>query len=97
MPSHAVGDTVTLAIAAEEILVAIQPPAGLSARNIFAARIASAERTNADLLLRCDVHGTAAPWFVRVTPSAASDLGLVPGRAVWLVVKSHSVRRVGGA
>lgn len=97
MPSAAVGDTVTLAIAAEEILVAVQPPVGLSARNLFAARIDTAERVGADLLLRCDVHGTGTPWFVRVTPSAANDLGLALGRAVWLVVKSHAVRRVGQA
>src|SRR5262249_31376492 len=80
MPALAVGDVVTLAIGAEGVLIATAPPTGLSARNVFAARITSAERTGADVLLGCHLADARTAWFVRVTPSAATDLDLVPGR-----------------
>jgi molybdate transport system ATP-binding protein len=93
-PTLAVGSRVTLAIRAEDVLVAVEKPEGLSARNLYAARLLSVERTGVDLTLRCALQGPGAAWLVRVTPGAASALGLVPDREVWLAVKSHSVRMV---
>jgi molybdate transport system ATP-binding protein len=85
------GSPVTLAIRAEDVLVAIEKPEGLSARNVYAARLAAVERTGVDLTLRCALPGPGPAWLVRVTPAAATALGLAPGRDVWLAVKSHSV------
>jgi molybdate transport system ATP-binding protein len=93
---RAVGEAVTLAIRAEDVLVAVEPVQGLSARNVFEARVETLQRSAADVTLQCSVAGRsgAPPWFARVTPAAMSALELAGGRRVWLAVKSHSVRIV---
>jgi molybdate transport system ATP-binding protein len=91
------GSRVTLAFRAEDVLVAVEKPDGLSARNVYAARLLSVEQTGVDLTLRCALPGPGPAWLVRVTPAAASALALVAGRDVWLAVKSHSVRIYGKA
>jgi molybdate transport system ATP-binding protein len=91
-----VGQTVTLSVRAEDVLVAVEPVRGLSARNVFPARIATVERTGPDVTLRCSLGEAdgGATWFARVTPAAVGALALTPGTRVWLAVKSHSVRIV---
>jgi molybdate transport system ATP-binding protein len=89
------GQAVTLSVRAEDVLVAVEPVRGLSARNVFPATIAAVERTGADVTLRCSLEEAQGPtWFARVTPAAVSALGLAVGSRVWLAVKSHSVRIV---
>jgi molybdate transport system ATP-binding protein len=93
-PGRPVGAAVTLAVRAEDVLVAAEPVRGLSARNVYPARVVAVERVGADALLRCALGGEPAgmAWLARVTPAAVAALGLRPGLAVWLAVKSHSVR-----
>jgi molybdopterin-binding protein len=64
---------------------------GLSARNLYEARITSVENTGLDLTLRCSIS-KADVALVRVTRQAGQALDLHPGRRVVLAVKSHSVR-----
>ena len=93
---RAAGSPVTLAIRAEDVLVAVEPVRGISARNVYQARIAAMERIGVDVTLRCELvdAGPDCVWLVRVTPAAVEDLALVPGATVCLAVKSHSVRFV---
>jgi molybdate transport system ATP-binding protein len=95
-PARAPGSAVTLAIRAEDILLALSSPQGLSARNVFEALITGVERTGGDVTLRCALAATeeGREWMVRVTPSAVSALGVRPGLAAYLAVKSHSVRLI---
>jgi molybdate transport system ATP-binding protein len=86
------GHRVTVAVRAEDVLVAAEPPRGLSARNVYEARIASVEHTGVDVVLRCALSGGSGAWLARVTPSAVAALDLRPERVVWLAVKSHSLR-----
>ncbi len=90
------GDPVNLAIRAEDILVAVEPLRGLSARNIVETHILAIERVGRDVLLRCGpapaMGSEQRPWLVRITPSAVDALGLASGRVVWLAIKSHSIR-----
>jgi molybdate transport system ATP-binding protein len=88
------GRAVTLAVRAEDVLVSTRPVHGLSARNLFEARLLSLARTGVDVTLHCAVAGARQAWWVRLTPAAVGDLGLVPGARVWLAVKSHSIRLV---
>jgi molybdate transport system ATP-binding protein len=90
------GSRVTLAVRAEDVIVARGAPEGLSARNLFEVRISALSRTGADVTLRCaPTAGAATPeWIVRVTPAAVTSLGLQLGQTVFLAVKSHSVRLV---
>jgi len=87
-----VGDTISLAIRAEDIVVATEPVHGLSARNVIDVRIAAIDRVGHDALLRCVRAAAGRPWLVRITPSAVASLGLVTGREVRLAIKSHSFR-----
>jgi molybdate transport system ATP-binding protein len=87
-----VGSQVVLALRAEDVLVADAPLAGLSARNVYAARLGSLQATGVDVTLRCSLEGVEGELLARVTPSAVRALGLEPGRAIWLAVKSHSIR-----
>jgi molybdate transport system ATP-binding protein len=91
---RAEGAAVTLAIRAEDVLLAVGVPQGLSARNVYEARVAWIERTGPDVTLRCLPARApgASEWVVRVTPAAVSSLGLARGASVFLAVKSHSVR-----
>jgi molybdate transport system ATP-binding protein len=93
-PDRAPGSPLTLAIRAEDLLVALEVPRGLSARNVYEARIAWLGRSGVDVTLRCVPTRApgAAEWIVRVTPSAVASLELTADRDVFLAVKSHSVR-----
>jgi molybdate transport system ATP-binding protein len=90
-PGRPVGSAVTVALRAEDVLVSVEPVRGLSARNVYEARIASQERTGVDVTLRCTLRDGGV-LLARITPGAATALGLVPDRAVWLAVKSHSIQ-----
>ncbi|HSD25887.1 MAG TPA: molybdenum ABC transporter ATP-binding protein [Vicinamibacteria bacterium] len=96
-PERPVGAPVTLAVRAEDVLVAVAPVAGLSARNAYAGRILSIERTGVDVVLRCALEPTGVEVLARITPAAVAALGLRPGGPVWLAVKSHSVSVLRGA
>src|SRR5262249_1323422 len=88
------GDAVSLAIRAEDIVVATEPVHGLSARNVIEVRISAIDRVGHDALLYCVRTAGGRPWLVRITPSAVASLGLVGGQAVWLAIKSLSFRVV---
>jgi molybdate transport system ATP-binding protein len=89
---HAPGSAVTLVVRAEDVLVAVEAPHGLSARNVFAADVADCARAGADVTLRCNLVEGSLAVLVRLTPAAVSALEIRPGVRVWLAMKSHSVR-----
>jgi molybdate transport system ATP-binding protein len=81
------GDRVRIAVRAGDILVAAEPPRGLSARNVLEGKIISMERRGTLVVARVDC-GVA--FTVHVTPGAERTLELAPEKKVWLVVKTHS-------
>lgn len=87
----AVGNRVHLAIRAGDILLAIQRPEGLSARNILEGTIASLETNGTTVVCRVTA---GAVFLVHVTPGAARSLELAAGQRVWLVLKTHSCHLV---
>jgi molybdate transport system ATP-binding protein len=88
-----VGSAVTLAIRAEDVLVARGAVPGLSARNAYPGRVVTIERPGRDALLRCALDG-GGELLARITPAAVTALELAPGARVVLAVKSHSVKPV---
>ena len=86
-----VGSAATLAIRAEDVLVASGPVPGLSARNACAGRVLAVERPGADVLLRCSLDD-GGELLARITPAALRALGLEAGSPVVLAIKSHSIR-----
>ncbi len=89
-PDLPLGAEILLAIDAGDLLIALAPPSGLSARNALAGTI--------DTLLTpgSAVYARVGPWLAHLTPAAVKDLGLEVGTSVWLVAKTHSWRVAAG-
>jgi molybdate transport system ATP-binding protein len=81
------GASVRIAIRAGDILLAIEPPRGLSARNVLPGRIVSLGQAGATVKAVVDA---GRPFEVHLTPGARAALELEVGKAVWLVIKTHS-------
>jgi molybdate transport system ATP-binding protein len=86
------GERVVLAIRPDEILVARARPAQLSARNVLPARVARLEQAPAGVILRALLDPGDEPLDVLLTRGSTESLALAPGGAVFLVLKSNSVR-----
>ena len=87
----ATGGAVRIAIRAGDILIATEPPRGLSARNVIPGTIASLSHQGAAVQAKVDV---GVPIEVHITPISREELGLRHGSTVWLVIKTHSCRPV---
>jgi molybdate transport system ATP-binding protein len=82
-----VGSTLRVGIRAGDILLAIIPPVGLSARNVIPGAVISIERR--DVMISARVN-CGVEFEVHLTLAARESLCLEPGREVWLVIKTHS-------
>ena len=82
-----VGSTFRIGIRAGDILLATSPPQGLSARNVIPGRIQSLEQR--DVIVSAQVKCRVL-MEVHLTLAARDSLDLVPGKEVWLVIKTHS-------
>jgi molybdate transport system ATP-binding protein len=85
------GVVLRLGLRAQDILIAADPPGRISARNLFPARVASLEPGGDGVLVRLDA---GEPLVAKITEAAAEALGLGPGAAVHLVIKSQALRRL---
>ena len=85
------GAQVRIAVRAGDILLATEPPRGLSARNVLAGILTSMQREGTTVILT--VHA-GARFEVHVTPDACESLRLAPAQPVWLVIKTRSCRIV---
>jgi molybdate transport system ATP-binding protein len=86
--SDAVDGRVLVALRPSAMTVHTEPPHGSSARNVWSATVTSLAPLGDRI--RLTVAGPQ-PAFVDVTASAVAELGLVPGRAVWLTAKATDV------
>ncbi len=82
-----VGSSLRVGIRAGDILLATSPPMGLSARNVLPGRIISLEQRDVIVTARVNCR---VEIDVHLTLAARDSLELVPGREVWLVIKTHS-------
>jgi molybdate transport system ATP-binding protein len=82
------GERARVGISAHDVLLATQPPQGLSARNIVPGRVAGIRQRDAAVSVTVDCQGTTVTAYV--TPAAVVSLALQPGREVWVVIKTHS-------
>ena len=81
------GAQVRVGVRAGDILLAIERPHGLSARNVLPGTVVSVEQRGFEVDVSVDCGRT---FRAEVTPSAVEGLGIVPGRQVWLVFKTNS-------
>jgi molybdate transport system ATP-binding protein len=85
------GGALRVALRAGDILVATERPRGLSARNVLHGTIVAVSRQGPLVRVEIDIGALVE---AHVTPTASHELGLLPGGAVWLVIKTHSCHPV---
>ncbi|MEM7583463.1 MAG: molybdenum ABC transporter ATP-binding protein [Acidobacteriota bacterium] len=88
------GDELLIGIPANDILIATQPPGGISARNVIAARVVDIRTSPQRALVTADL-GTGTPLAVELTASTPAELELTAGKEVFLVIKATSCRIYG--
>ena len=77
-----------MAVRASDVLVAAEPPHGLSARNVLRATVSALDRVGDSVLVSADAGATI---LAALSPEAAAALELRPGVEVSLVLKSSSI------
>lgn len=82
------GEEIAVAIPASDVLVAAEPPHGLSARNVVRATVSALDRVGDSVIVSADAGVT---MLAALSPEAAASLELQPGAEVSLVLKSSSI------
>ncbi|MEA1831665.1 molybdenum ABC transporter ATP-binding protein [Methylobacterium durans] len=88
-----VGSPVRVRLPARDVLLATQRPVGLSARNMLPGRIAALTPMGDAVMVEVACGGVAIA--AHLTRASAQDLGLVPGLAVYAIVKSVALDPAG--
>ena len=91
------GMAVRVGIRTGDIMVSLDRPVGLSARNILPATIRSLRRMDVLIEAYIEATGTAngappVPFRVHLTGGAVDALHLREGQQIYLVIKTHSCR-----
>lgn len=87
-----VGGRMRIQLLARDIILAIEPPRGLSVRNALEGTITElADEFGQAVLVKIDI-GAGAAVLARVTRSAREELRLRVGLPVWVLVKAVSAR-----
>jgi molybdate transport system ATP-binding protein len=73
---------------ADQVLLASEAPRALSARNVLEGKVTSLW-PESDQSVLVEVTAPGGPLLSRVTPQAARELELAPGRPVWAIAKAH--------
>jgi len=89
----AAGERVVLGIRAEDLIVALDRPEGVSAQNVFPATVRAVHDPSADVPVEvvADPGGAVPPLIVAVTRQARRQLRLEPGAEVHLIAKVQSM------
>ncbi len=91
LPGAQVGTRVRLQVLARDVILATEPPHGLSVRNALEGTLcAIVDEGRDEALAVIDVRG--ARLLARLTRAAVAELRLRPGLAVWALVKAASLR-----
>jgi molybdate transport system ATP-binding protein len=90
------GESVLVGVSATDILLATEPPRGLSARNVLPATVREIRDFEHHALVTAALEAGGPTLTVEVTEATPARLGLVPGAPVFLVVKATACRVYGG-
>jgi molybdate transport system ATP-binding protein len=77
-------------VRADAVMVAAEPPRGLSARNVWQGSVREMVR-EADGAVVVWIATKAGDIPARITAAAADELGLATGSPAWAVVKTHAL------
>ncbi len=87
-----VGENWTIGIRAEDVLVSLDRPSRISARNVIAGHIARIDAQPDHRLVHTDVGSDRLT--AKLTAGAVEELDLSPGSDVYLIIKSQALRRI---
>ena len=90
------GRSLSVSVAADEILLSTTEPKNISARNRIPARVENLESVGHRRLITTRISGELAPIVVELTADAIEDLYLAPGSSVYLLIKTSSITVYGG-
>lgn len=82
--------TQSLWLRADHVLLASERPRAISARNIIAGEIAATTPEPGGGVL-VELKTDIGSILSRVTREAADELGLIPGRSAWALIKAHAM------
>jgi molybdate transport system ATP-binding protein len=86
------GQRMQIQVLARDVIIAIEPPRGLSVRNVVPARIVSVTPDSGHaVLVELDI-GRTSTLLARITERASAELALGPDKQVWALIKSVSLR-----
>lgn len=92
IPGARVGAPMRIQLLARDIILATEPPRGLSVRNVIEGVITElSDDIGQTLLVKVDI-GTGAAILSRVTRNAMEALRLRVGMTIWVLVKAVSAR-----
>ena len=87
-------DLVCVGVRAEDVLLAMDAPGRISARNVLGARVTRCEASGGDCFVYLDLDDAGETLVAKVTADAARKLGIGPGAAVHAIVKAQAIRRL---
>jgi molybdate transport system ATP-binding protein len=85
------GAGVLVGVRADEIILALQPPAGISARNAVPATVTSVTDAGACALVSSVLAPGAPPLVAEVTAEAVQVLAIEPGTQLFLLLKTSAM------
>jgi molybdate transport system ATP-binding protein len=88
-----VGDRISVAVRAGDILLAVQEPHGISARNVLRGRLVETAAQGPAVVATIDA---GARFVVHLTPGGADAVTLRAADGLWLIIKTYSCRVLAG-
>ncbi|MCC6572816.1 MAG: molybdenum ABC transporter ATP-binding protein [Planctomycetes bacterium] len=88
-------EQVTVGIYADEIILCLERPRGLSARNALACAVEHVDEVGPEVLVRLRVQRSGTTLAARITRAAASELALAAGRDVVAIIKTSACHILG--
>lgn len=87
-----VGQRIQIQVLARDVIIATEPPRGLSVRNVVPARVVSVTPDSGRaVLVELDI-GRTTTLLARITERASLELALAPDKQVWALIKAVSLR-----
>lgn len=85
------GEHLRLGVRAGDILISLERPTGISARNMIPVKIVALRREGTTMIAETvSTEQREIRFIVHLTPRAVESLHLDSGEMVWLVLKTHS-------
>lgn len=79
-----------LHLSANQVLIGTEWPSGLSAANVWPARVVAISHTEASALVELDVRGAGLALFAELASDTVLRLGIRPELSVYAIVKASS-------